>query len=72
MSTRPNECGYCGMDHGSGEPCPALDGPTVHYFNRVCQALCGSSNHEDGDAPAADAINDVTCPACLRALGVKP
>jgi len=26
MSTGPNECSYCGMDHGSDEPCEALDG----------------------------------------------
>lgn len=22
MSTRPEECGYCGHDHGSSESCP--------------------------------------------------
>lgn len=24
MSTRPSECGYCGLDHSSSDPCPRI------------------------------------------------
>jgi hypothetical protein len=46
MSTRPTECGYCGMDHTSATPCP---GP------RCAQAMgCLCAAHARGaptDAP---------------------
>lgn len=35
MSTGPNECSYCGQDHGSNEHCPELDGPTGAKYATV-------------------------------------
>ena len=39
---------------------PAL----VHWFDFRGQAACGSSNHEDNDAPATNDPAAVTCPRC--------
>ncbi len=41
---------------------------TIHAFDFRGQALCGSSNHEDGDAPASHDITEVTCPDCHHKL----
>ena len=38
----------------------------VHRFDRAGQALCGSSNREDGDAPATHDPAEVTCVACQQ------
>ena len=45
MSTRATECGYCGTDHGSGEPCPALDGPARP--RRATTRRCGDRQPVD-------------------------
>ena len=36
----------------------------IHRFDFRGQALCGSSNHEDGDAPATHDPAEVTCLGC--------
>jgi len=38
----------------------------IHRFDFRGQALCGSSNHEDGDAPASHDPAEVTCADCTR------
>lgn len=43
----------------------------VHAFDFRGQALCGSANDEDGDAPASHVLSDVTCDACLAKLAAK-
>lgn len=40
----------------------------IHYFDFRGQALCGSSNDEDGDEPASHEIAEVTCEKCLLAV----
>lgn len=54
--------------HGNEKPCAlcvqAASQPLVHRFDFRGQALCGSSNHEDNDAPASHDPTEVTCPGC--------
>lgn len=38
--------------------------PRVHLFDFRGQALCGSSNQDDGDEPASHDPAEVTCDAC--------
>lgn len=56
---------HCGLAAGVQAP------PLVHAFSqgRMATALCGSSNDDDGDAPAVEDVREVTCLACLAKLG---
>ena len=46
--------------------------PTVHAFDFRGQALCGSGNDQDGDAPASHDPAEVTCPSCREAAHAAP
>ena len=61
MSTRPLECGYCGMDHSSSEECPLM-ATNAHAHSPENASLLRAHDCDDRCS---------SCPDCYAASGAE-